>query len=881
MKNHREVETLLDQATAQIRAAEPDPQRVREAADRVWARLTSASAATAAGAAEIEEIRGCEDYQALIPAYLAGSLPEARRLLLEDHSRECVPCRRALKQAREGKPPAPPAPRRAGKVVAFPFPPAVLRWAAAAVLAVGVGAALYVLSGMLLYGGVAATVETVDGQLFRVTETAHLPVAAGDDVRRGEVLRTGRAGDAVLRLADGSRIEVRERSELSLSDGHRGTTVELERGNVIVEAAAQRRRHLYVETDDCLVSVTGTIFSVNHGTKGSRVSVVEGEVYVAHGGEETVLHPGEQIATHARLGAVPVEDEIAWSRNVDEYVELLREYQDLRRELKSQVPPPGLRFDTRLLDLMPEGTVLYAALPNLSETVAKTHQVIQQQIATSPVLSKWWQQQRQHALPFEPMMDEVVGKFSEFGAYLGEEMVVGAQSGSGELEDFSGPLVLALVVDGAGLRAFIEQQLDEHGVDGEVAFLDDPFASGAPQAEVYIWVHDDLAVGSPHLGRVRQVASFVLQGTANPFVGDDFHQRIAELYADGVEILVAVDLEGVIAAAVENAEPGQAEVFARLGMLDAQHLMVQQRHAGNVEHRAVLTFGKPRSGLASWLAEPAPMGALDFVSAEARLVGAFVLKDPQAMLEDAMSFSGAAETDQVFREFREVFGLELDDFVDVLGGELAFAVDGPLLPTPSWKLILEVYDPARFQWILEQGLVEANLRLAEAGYPPLELTAEEVGGRTYYKLPIKAVEVHYTYVEGYLLAAPSRALLDRAIRYRDSGYTITESSRFASLLPVDGRNNFSALVYQDLSGVLQEAAEFFGESLTPEQRAALGEFTAQAQPTLGYAYAEERRIVGAAMSETDVMSALVQRMLGLENPLGFASILGELPLGDL
>ena len=68
MKNHREIDKLLERTTAQIRGAEPDPQRVREAADRVWARLTSASADAAAGAAEIDEIRGCDDYQALTRA---------------------------------------------------------------------------------------------------------------------------------------------------------------------------------------------------------------------------------------------------------------------------------------------------------------------------------------------------------------------------------------------------------------------------------------------------------------------------------------------------------------------------------------------------------------------------------------------------------------------------------------------------------------------------------------------------------------------------------------------------------------------------------------------------------------------------------------------
>jgi hypothetical protein len=258
------------------------------------------------------------------------------------------------------------------------------------------------------------------------------------------------------------------------------------------------------------------------------------------------------------------------------------------------------------------------------------------------------------------------------------------------------------------------------------------------------------------------------------------------------------------------------------------------------------------------------------------------------MMKDLASFSRGEQgldMDQVTSEFKNRLGLDLDDFIEVLGGEIAFAVDGPLLPVPSWKLILEVYDPARFQFTVEQAVAELNQHLLENGHDPIEITEETVGGRTYYSFPvqgIKGIEVHYTYVEGYLVAAPSRALIDRAIRYRQSGYTITESSRFKSLLPVDGHNNFSALVFQDLTSLIGEAAQLFGQGrLTPEQQQEIDALTADTSPTLGYAYAEDRRIIAAAQSENDVVSALVQRMLGLEDPMGFAKILSEMPFSGM
>ena len=60
----------------------------------------------------------CADFQALIPEFKAGRLPEARALLVKDHLHECVACRRVY----EGRVVAMPAPRR--RRAASTIPPA-------------------------------------------------------------------------------------------------------------------------------------------------------------------------------------------------------------------------------------------------------------------------------------------------------------------------------------------------------------------------------------------------------------------------------------------------------------------------------------------------------------------------------------------------------------------------------------------------------------------------------------------------------------------------------------------------------------------------------------------------------------------------------------
>ena len=69
----------------------------------------------------------------------------------------------------------------------------------------------------------------------------------------------------------------------------------------LVEAAKQRRGRLEIATPDSLVSVKGTIFGVSWGLKGSRVSVVQGEVQVVHSGVSKLLHRGEQFGKNLFL----------------------------------------------------------------------------------------------------------------------------------------------------------------------------------------------------------------------------------------------------------------------------------------------------------------------------------------------------------------------------------------------------------------------------------------------------------------------------------------------------------------------------------------------------------------------------------------------------
>src|SRR3989442_597051 len=284
MKSNNDFDAILDNTTADMRNEQVDAAVVSEAAGRVWARVSMEVAAEPAPQLHndnpaTDRIGSCADFQSLIPAYLNGALSEARSLLLVDHTHECIPCRKAMKDARARR----MAPvKKAAVKRRYNIQPVVWRWGIAAALIIGVGLiALPLIQRYAPLGGeLEATVQAAEGQVYQIADTRSTALSAGEKLLRGELIRTAKDAHAFIRLGDGSVIEMKDRSEFYITKNSQGTTIHLNRGAIVVEAAKQGKQHLFVDTGDSRVSVTGTIFSVNNGTKGARVSVIEGEVHM-------------------------------------------------------------------------------------------------------------------------------------------------------------------------------------------------------------------------------------------------------------------------------------------------------------------------------------------------------------------------------------------------------------------------------------------------------------------------------------------------------------------------------------------------------------------------------------------------------------------------
>jgi len=833
----------FDRLLSGIRNEQVDEQVVSQAGKRVWAAISGSANA----ALSMHKLRSCEDFRGLIPEYLGESLPEARRLLLEDHVHQCVACRHAVEQARAGElQPVwqPELSLAASAERRFP----VWRWAMGAVAAVVVAVAGLALVNGLFPGqhAIRGAVQNVDGSLYAVSDDQVRVIPAGYQIRNGDQIRTAKGSNAVVRLLDGSLVEMSERSDLWVSREWRGTTIHLDGGRIIVQAAKQRTGRLYVATDDCLVSVKGTIFSVNHGTKGSRVAVIEGVVRVASGERTTELNAGDEATSSSSLSKVPIQNEIAWSRNSAKYLALLGDFALLQKQIEA-IPGPGLRYTSELLPYVPDRTAVYAAIPNLSATLGEASQLFQERLQQSPALRSWWKEQ-QHGKG--PKIGDVIQQLQTFSSYLGDEIVFAVEKNGSE---YSSPVVLAKVRQ-PGLEAFLRTEMKRLNTDRTQTALQivrDPWAaSSQPGRPFLVYVNNDMFVASPDVAELRRAVVRVQQSGASHFSETPLYQQVVRSYQQGAGWLLCADMEQIVA---QHVQEGSNNPLPE-GIGDVRYLTMERREVGGkTENRAALSFASERRGIASWLAAPASMGALEFISPDASMVNAAVIKNPRSIVEELFQAIGSKDSNfpQELSRFEAKTGVRvLDGITAPLGGEVVFAFDGPVLPTPRWKVVFEVYDPATLQSTIGK-LVDGFNREAHASDGSLQLAQQQTGSQPYYTLRNSKqpnFEIDYTYVDSYLIAGPDVATLFRAIRDRQAGNTLTHSQAFQALLPSDGYTNFSAIFYHNIGpvvGPLVEQIKAVG-TLTAQQQRSITTLQANTAPGLIYAYGEPERIVVAS-----------------------------------
>lgn len=810
MSNQRE----LDEALAKARNDQPSDEVVKDAAGRVFRNLFDSNfiAAEPTG-----KIRGCADIRALIPAYLNHSLSPARLSLLEDHTLTCLECRHAVQQARHGEPSLRPIPVRRPHRRTVP----VIAWATAASLALGIGLGLY-------FGQptVSATVASMQGSLYKVTDIGVSLVEVGAVLKNTDELRTAKGSHAILRLAGGTMVEIAERSEVGISGGWRGTSLNLSRGQMILDTHDQKQKSLYVNSGNMTVPVTNGIVAVDHGTKDSRVAVAKGSVDVSIGQSTHHVSAGQLYGGQLRLANYSASSEFAWSENSTAYADLLNQLTGLQKDIQA-LPTPGLRYASNIPAYLPADTFLYAAIPNLGPTIADAKKLFDARLAESAALREWWQQK---SISKNGEFDKIVDQISSISSYLGNEIVISVSG------DPTGPKtspVFVAEIKQPGLAEYLQANLPA-GSHVQIVSAASP-ASTAGGDTLFIQMDNNILVATPSLAQLNLVEGVIQKTTPGNFTAAPLFARVNKVYQNGAGSFLAANLEQITAKSVTSSK---AAISA--GLDNVQYLVLERK--GDGEMRASVSFNGARQGVASWLAAPGPAGSLNFVSPDANFAASMVMKNPQVMMNELLGMASANNPNftQQLNDFQAKAGVNLvNDVAAPLGNDVTLAMDGPLNPV----LAIEVFDANHLEQTLKVFIDKFNQQ-STGKMGTLTQTSTPVNGLTFYSISSSNspnLAAWYTFVDGYLVAASSQGNLLHAIQTEQTGHTLASSPTFRAQLPADNYANFSAMLYTNLASLGSLAKQF---SNTAKQNALSG-IIANSGPGLICVYGEADRITAA------------------------------------
>jgi FecR protein len=748
-------EDRLERALQEMREEDVDSGTLEAAQQRVWEKMTNADSGT------------CLEFLQDFRAYLNKELGGSRQLLVEDHLGRCAACRARIAEMK-GERTIVAMPRRSSFRWA--------QWGALGAAAAVLFAALYLgrdaLDRMLAPGGARATVVSVaDGGLYRVAAGS---LETGASIGEREPVRTGPGAHAVLRLADGSMVDVNERTELFVTAAWSGNTIHLPRGDIIVKAAKQRRGSLRVLTRDSIASVKGTVFAVSAGMGGSVVSVVEGSVAVSQPRRQVVLSPGEQAASIPAL-ASSVAAAVSWSPEAESYLELLGSFVKIERELAKF--PAELRTSSALLPYLPAEAIVYGAVPNPGVTIGRALALAEEQSAQNAAFAAWWNSETGQELK------QMVDRVQSVNPLLGDEIVFCANIAAG-LDD-PVPMVMARVRPGK--RAELASALEKL------------FAEAGEAAGSYS-VSDDMVVVSASPSNLAWALAHLGQGAGSPFAA-----AIGERYRRGVGWLIAIDAPPV----VKKASGDDAPPIELAGMIGMKYLFVEQRApAGAEENEVTVAFEGARTGMGSWLADAGSGGAAEYLPADALVAGYVSTRDPLQLFEELTAQITRLEPDfaRGLATMDEKLGTGfVQNLAAALGTESALALTGLSTSGPTWVMTSVVNNPTVIDSSLRKIVDAFNAELGpDEQDKRIVFKQESAGGRTWSTmtpggLPLR---VTWTYDGGYMVAASDRANAERAIATRNGGSPLVWSLEFLGQLPSSAGLHPSAFAWVNAKGAL-------------------------------------------------------------------------------
>jgi type IV pilus assembly protein PilA len=579
------------------------------------------------------------------------------------------------------------------------------------------------------------------------------------------------------------------------------------------------------------------------------------------------ISPGTP-STAKKPAAQKSDADMAWLQDALKDPELVNAVEHLSQRLTSELQYPAARTQSRILPRLPDSTMFYGAFPNYGPVLRQSLQIWQQELHDSAAIRTFLQKNKLDA--GEPKFEEAVQKISEFMDYLGDEVVV---TGSLKGKEPSG--VVIAEVRKPGLSAFLEHvdQLLNADSKDHLRVLDPQqlqTATDKPGGDLTVLVRPDFVVIGGSAATVREVNAQLDKGTAS-FASNALGRRLAQAYQGGTNTLLAADLQKLVGL-IPQGSPQTMQAMMLLdktGFGDAKYAVMDSKGAGkNSTNQMELTFNGPRHGVAAWIAAPAPLGALDFMSPKSAVAEAFRLKPPAQMFDDIVELAGPSAL-QMLPQLEAQFSVNLkQDILSKLSGEIGFEMQTPPMVAapasamtavqPSFKVMLGVTDPAGLQQTVKRLLKQA----------PMQGGERVEDGITFYTLASPsspAQEFNYFFLDNYLVIATSRELARETLRLHRSGASLARSSQIggAQGQPVKA----SAFVYQNAGSFLGAMAK----QLPPDIAGILTKALSQGEPAANvfYGYADDTSLRGTTNSNvtTNASAALVVAAIAIPNLL--------------
>ncbi len=512
--------------------------------------------------------------------------------------------------------------------------------------------------------------------------------------------------------------------------------------------------------------------------------------------------------------------------------QLLAEFGRLMDRLRTNLQLPPARSESRLLPLLPETTMVYAAFPNYGEVAHQTLLIFRQEMAESQVLRDWWHHGDMAATGAK--VEETLEKIYQLSQYVGEEIVV-----SGTMEGREPRVVVVAEVRKPGLKPLLVQMVNEVAGKSKpgVRVLDPQELAiakeGSPEHELVVLVRADYVVAAGDLSTLRRFNERLERGDRE-FASTPFGQRVSQAYGGGVTAVGAADVQKILSWAPKGSAQTQA-TLQRSGFGDMKYWVWRNKKVGSQDvNEAELSFTGPRHGAAAWLAPPAPLGSLDFVSPKAILAGSVRLTDPTVIFEDVKGLATASNPNAFgpLEQSEKALNLSLkEDLLRQLEGEITLELDR-IAPEPVWKAILRVKDVEHLQQTLKTLLALVNVTPA----------AHESEWGTSYTASVpsgqKTITIAYAYVDGYLVAASSQETLAEAVRLHRSGESLGKSQKLLGSLPPGRSPAASALLYKNTAAL---TAAWLRQA-SPDMAAALAQLAREGSPSVLCVYGEETAI---------------------------------------